>query len=103
MLHLMNSLRSLTLPAAAALGAFAAGRATVPQEEVAPYLSAGKKVFALVLDEPETARSLPEAGPVEPITIVGVQGRWALLETRGQTRGPVWVNFDQVVSYRTNP
>lgn len=93
----------LTLSLAAATAALVAWRPAPAQEEVAPFLTNGKLVYGLVLNEPDTARSLPDVGVVEPMKIVGVQGHWALLEVRGQTRGPVWINFDQVVSYRTDP
>lgn len=99
----MNQFRSGALAAVAGAVAVSAALRPAPQDEVAPFLSPGRNVYGLVLDEPDGTRSLPEVGFVEPIKIVGVRGHWALLEVRGQTRGPVWVNFDQVVSYRTDP
>lgn len=80
------------------LGLSAAAR-PVP-DDVPPDLQAGSKVFGLVLAIP-TGDVLPGVLPTTEVKVVASRGKWLLLETPNQPRGPQWVNFDQVVSYRT--
>lgn len=67
-----------------------------------PHVEAGKAIYGLELDRP-VAQVLPGTGPITPIKILGNQGNWFLVETPNQRHGPQWVNFDHVVTYRTDP
>jgi len=65
-----------------------------------PHVVPGALIYGVEFDRP-TDQVLPGTGPVTPIEIIGNQGNWFLVETPSQPRGPQWINFDQVVSYRT--
>jgi len=65
-----------------------------------PDVGSGTELFEL-----ETSRPLntlfPGVGPSQALKVKSVRGSWVLVEVPGQPRGPVWLNFDQVIHYRT--
>jgi hypothetical protein len=65
-------------------------------------LVAGSKVFGfnLLKGEGSGIKGLTDASPV---AVRERSGRWALIEFPSLTTGPVWVNTDLVISYRSNP
>lgn len=77
------------------------GARPVPDERP-PHVEAGSLIYGLEFDRP-VAQILPGTGPVTPIKILGHQDQWYLVETPNQRHGPQWVNFDHVVTYRTDP
>lgn len=67
-----------------------------------PDVAAGTKIYGIEMERP--SRELwPTAGPATPFTVQGVRGSWLLLDSPAIQRGPVWVNFDQVITFRHNP
>ena len=82
----------------AALGLLA--RPETRPDDLPPHVSAGVHIYGLELTRP-TDEVLPGIGPATAVKVLGNEGKWYLLETPNQPRGPVWVNFDQVLSYRT--
>jgi len=91
--HLTWALAGATVTAAL-LGA---GRAP---NDLPPHVDPGTVIYGLELSL-TTSEVLQGVGPATGVKILGNTGRWYLVETPDQPRGPQWINFDQVVSYRT--
>lgn len=75
------------------------------QEETvgaAPYVTGGTKIWGLRLAGLQTT-AVETLGDQQFVEIIGTEGSWALVRHQGQTRGPVWINFDQALTYRTAP
>lgn len=70
-------------------------------EEAAPHVYEGMTIYGLQTTF-DVEAALPGMTPFVGVRILGTEGRWALVEYPSQTRGPAWVNFDQVISYRTD-
>jgi len=89
----------LTWALAGATAAALLGASRAP-EDLPPHVEPGTIIYGLELSLP-TSEVLPGVGPATGIRILGNSGKWYLVETPEQPRGPQWINFDQVVSYRT--
>lgn len=76
-----------------------------PQDGVqaaAPYVTGGAKIWGLRLAGTQTT-AVESLSDQQFVEIIGAEGSWALVKHQGQTRGPVWINFDQALTYRTAP
>lgn len=71
-----------------------------PAQDLPPHVGPGTTIYGLELSLP-TGEVLLGIGPATGVRILGNTGKWYLVETPEQPRGPQWINFDQVVSYRT--
>jgi hypothetical protein len=79
-----------------------AARPPAPQQQIAPFVVPERAIYGLELSVP-TRDLFPTLRSIDPVNIIGVEGKWALVGFRGLTRGPIWINFDHVISYRTDP
>jgi hypothetical protein len=86
---------------AALVVTLALGAAGPPTGDLPPHLTAGKTFYGIVFAQPD-ASPLGPLSATTPIKVLGSEGSWYLLEVPRQPRGPVWVNMDLVVSYRTD-
>lgn len=64
-----------------------------------PHVDAGVSLYGLELAN--ATGVLTGVGPTTEVKVLESRGSWCLVEHPNQPRGPQWVNFDQVVSYRT--
>lgn len=95
---------SLLLGALLAAGAlFASGRQEAePEARFLPDdIEKGTKLYELELSRP-TAEILPGATPLLPVEVKELRDPWVLVEVRGLRGGPVWLNFEHVLRYRTS-
>ena len=92
---------ALSTTVLASLATLLAARPPV-QDEIAPFVVPEGAIYGLQLSHP-TRELFPTLRPIDPVKILGTQGRWALVGFQGLTRGPIWLNFDHVISYRTDP
>jgi hypothetical protein len=69
-------------------------------QEGPPDLRAGTKIYAL--DATADSRGVLTAlAATAPLEVLEVRGSWAQVRLPNLPYGPVWLNFDQVVYYRT--
>lgn len=67
-----------------------------------PDVGPGTKIYGIQLER-STSELWPTAGPATPFTVEAIRGSWLLLDSTAIPRGPVWVNFDEVITFRHNP
>jgi hypothetical protein len=99
----MKNSTSMLLGVAAALAvswlASAASPAVPP--DLPRQLKVGGTIFGFdVLSG--GGKGLSSLSPDSPVTIREVRGGWFLVDYPTQKTGPVWVNSDMIVSFRTN-
>lgn len=104
----MRGHRYQLLPVSALLGAvlaagalFAAGRPAPALPDAPPDVAVGTELYDVQFSL-RTQELFPSLTPARPLEVKAVRGSWLLLEVPGVPRGPLWVNFDQVISYKTS-
>lgn len=95
-----GTLATLALLGIAGLVAIDARQEPLAAEAGPPDLRAGTKIYAL--DASADSRGVLTALAVTaPLEVLEMRGSWAHVKLPNQPYGPVWLNFDQVVYYRT--
>jgi hypothetical protein len=65
-----------------------------------PELSPGARIYQLDATS-DSHNALDSLSVTAPIEVLEVRGAWARVKVPTLPYGPVWLNFDQVVYYRT--
>lgn len=66
-------------------------------DETPPGISAGQKLYWVQTRAP----SLQALASTTPVEIIETRGSWCLIDSNGINFGPIWLNFDQVLHYKT--
>ena len=66
-------------------------------DETPPGIEPGKKIY-WVQTRSDTLKAV--VGPT-PVEIIETRGAWALVNSSGINFGPIWLNFDEVLHYKT--
>jgi hypothetical protein len=100
-----NALRPSWWTALLGVGLVAVLATSGRQEEghaAPPDIVPGTKIYQIDVTA-DSRNALASLAVTEPILVKEVRGPWVLVEVPGLPHGAVWLNFEQVVYYRTTP